>query len=111
MKDLSREEELRKQISRLEDACEKKKWLRVRNTFLVLSGVIYLVAFAWGEMSDIKEYLSWLVGAPIIAGLIMFVSMMVLLYIIGGALEDERVIAMLKGKLNAINHFINSKDE
>ena len=108
MKDLSREEELRKQISRLEDACEKKKWLRVRNTFLVLSGVIYLVAFICGKMSNIKGYLSWIVGAMIIAGLLMFVSMMVSLYVTGGAMEDERVIATLKGELNAIKYH-NSK--
>mgnify|MGYP006988382327 CR=1 FL=1 len=102
-----RAELLRQIISRAKAACDKKKWLRVRNTFFVLSGAIYLAAFAWGEMSNIKDYLIWLVCAPIFAGLIMFGSMVVLLYILKGGMEDEKYIASLEGELNATVRFNN----
>lgn len=107
-----REELLRQLISRAEDACEKKKGKRVLRTFLVLSGVVYLAAFAWGAMSSIKDYLLWLVGSPLFAGLIMFGSMLVMLYICHGAIEDAKYIASLNGELNAtvrFNHRINKE--
>lgn len=111
MKDLSREEELRQQISRLKDACEKKKGLRLRNTFLVFSGVVYLAAQYFGEMSNIIDYLCWLVAAPILAGLIMFGATLLLLYITAGASEDEKYIARLEGELMATMRFNEKKDE
>ena len=100
MKDLSKEEILRQQISIMEDACEKRKWERVKKTFFVLSGVVYLIAFMCDGMKDIKNYLLWLLGAPIVAGFIMFISLIVLLYIIIGADEDNKAIAKLKARLN-----------
>lgn len=100
-----REELLRQLISRAKDACEKKKQKRVIKTFLVLSGVVYLVAHCFGEMSNIKEYLCWLVVAPIFAGLIMFGSMLVLLYILKGGMDDKTYIASLEGELNATFRF------
>lgn len=102
-----REELLRQLISRAEDACEKRKEKRVLRTFLVLSGVVYLAAFTWGEMNSIKDYLLWLVGAPLLAGLIIFGSALVLLYIHHGAMEDAKYIASLNGELNATVRFNN----
>lgn len=105
-----REELLRQLISNAEKSCEKKKQKRVIRTFLVLSGVVYLAAFAWGKMNSIVEYLGWLVAAPIIAALIIFCSMLVTIHISSGALEDAKYIASLNGELNAtvrFNHRIN----
>ena len=108
-----REELLRQIISRAKDACEKKKQKRVVKTFLVLSGVVYLVVFAFGEMREIKDYLGWLIGAPILSGLIILGSVIVLLHIIKGGMEDAKYIASLEGELNATMRFNNrkSKDE
>lgn len=101
-----REELLRQLISRAEATSEKRKGKRVLRTFLVFSGVVYLAAFAFGEMDSIKDYLAWLVVAPIFAGLIMFGSALLLLYIFHGALEDAKYIASLNGELNATGRFI-----
>ena len=105
-----RAEFLRGLILAREKACEKEKWLRVKKTFLVLSGAVYLLALEFGEMSGAKEYLGWLLVAPVLAGLIMFGSMLVLLYITSGVREEERYIARLEGELDAIMRF-NKKDE
>ena len=109
MKD--REELLRQIISRAKDACDEKKHRRVIRTFLVFSAVVYLAAQCFGEMSSIKEYLGWLIAAPILAGLIMFGSALLLLYIHNGAMEDEKYIASLEGELNATVRFNRKKDE
>lgn len=100
-----REELLKQIISRAKDACEKKQWKRIKRTFLIFSGVVYLAAQYFGEMSNIKEYLCWLIAAPILAGLIMFGSTLLLLYIWSGAMEDEKYIASLEGELNATVRF------
>jgi hypothetical protein len=102
-----REELLRQIISRAKDACEKKQQKRVIRTFLVFSGVVYLAAQYFGAMSSIKEYLCWLIVAPILAGLIMFGAILLLLYITSGALEDAKYIASLEGELNATIRFNN----
>jgi phosphatidylserine synthase len=102
-----REKLLRQLISKAEDACEKRKQKRVIRTFFVLSGVVYLAAFSWGSMNSIKDYLLWLIGAPILAGLIIFGSALVLLYIFNGAMEDAKYIASLNGELNATVRFNN----
>ncbi len=103
MKELSREEQLRKQIEVMRKVNEKRKWERVKNTFFVLSGVVYVIAFSCGEMSgDIKAYLAWLIIAPVFAVIIMCVSLLVLMHINSGALEDEETVARLEGKLSEI---------
>lgn len=101
-----REKLLRQLISNAEKASEKKQWVRVKKTFLVFSGVVYLAALSWGEMDSVIDYLLWLVVAPFFAGLIMFGSMLLLLYIFHGALEDAKYIASLNGELNATSRFI-----
>ena len=111
MKD--REELLRQLISRAKDSCEKKKQKRVIRTFLVFSGCVYLVAQYFGAMSNIKEYLGWLIAAPILAGLIMFGAVLLLLHIHNGAMEDQKYLASLEGELNATIRFNirKNKDE
>lgn len=102
MKDLSKEKELRQRIFEMADACDKKKWLRVKRTFFVLSGVIYLMALMYGGISDIKDCLWLLLIAPFAAGFVMFISYGVLFYIIDGAMKDEKDIAKKIGELEAI---------
>ena len=106
-----REELLRQLISRAKDACEKKKQKRVLKTFLVLSGVIYLLAFMFDAINSITEFLGWLVAAPFLAGLIMYGATLLLLYIHKGAMEDAKYIASLEGELNATFRFNRKKDE
>lgn len=96
------EEKLRQQIYHLREESEKRKWMRTKKTFLVLSGVVYLAAFMFREMNCVLDYLSWIVYAPIFAGLYMYISSLVLLHINRGSLEDEKTIARLQGKLDAI---------
>ena len=108
MIDLLKEEaRLRKEIEKLDKLFDKKKGKRVLRTFLVFSVVVYLAAQYFGEMSSIKDYLIWIVGAPFFAGLIMFGAMLLLLYIWGGAMEDEKYLANLKGQLQAIMRLNN----
>lgn len=102
MKDLSREEKLEKQILEMAEKCGDKKWQRVKRTFFVLSGAIYLLAFMYGGVDETKEFLYMLIIAPFAAGFVMFISLMVLLYIISGAMEDEKAIAKKTGELEAI---------
>lgn len=101
--DLSEKEKLRHQLSKMKDECDKKKWSRVKRTFFVLTGILYIVLFACGisgEISDIKECLYLIVGVPAMAALVMFVSLLVLLYIVSGAMKDEKAIVKLESELN-----------
>lgn len=105
---LEREEKTKRHISDLErliyekdDAFDREQGKRVKITFLVLSGIIYLVAFMSDKTSG-TDYLRWILAAPIMAGLIMFVSYGVWAYIIHGALKRAETIAGLKGELIAI---------
>ena len=111
MKDLSREEELRQLVLRLRDAYDKKKWVRIRNTFFALSGVLYLLTLYYGEISGIKDFIYWLIGVPILAGFIMFISLGILFYIITESLEEEKTIARLVGKLEGIEEVKRSEKD
>ena len=103
MKDLSKEERLEQEILEMAEKCGDKKWMRIKKTFFILSGVIYLIAFMVGIIrGDIEEYLGWLIVAPIMAGLAIIISYAVLSYIITGALEDEKKNTKKIGELNAI---------
>jgi hypothetical protein len=106
-----REEKLRQRILEMAHTCGDKKWKRVKRTFLVLSGAIYLLVFMYGkEINDIKDFLTILIGVPIASGFIMFIAYAILAYIITGALEEEKAIARLEGELNAIK-FSDKKEK
>lgn len=116
MKDLSREEKLRQQL--LEKAYEygDKKWMRVKRTFFILSGIIYLPLFyaiLKGEISGIKDIFYVLIGTPVFAGFIMFIAYGILFYIIDGAMKYEKDLAELKGRLDEIefNKYSGHEDE
>ena len=102
MKDLSREEKLERRIYLLEEASENKKWKRTKITFFVLSAVVYLIVFMNNGMNSIQDFLLWIVGAPLCAGFIMFISCLVLLYMTIGAVQENEEINRLKGELDAI---------
>ena len=106
MEDSSKEEKAKQEISELEKLISEKdyafdaeQWKRVKRTFLVLSGVIYLVMFMQGAISGTKEFFEWLIVAPVMAGFIMLISYGVLCYIMNGALKRAATISELKGRL------------
>lgn len=103
MKELSREEQLRKQIEEMKEVSEKRKWQRTKKTFFVLTGAIYLIAFMCGEMGgDIKVYLEWLIISPVFAAIIMGISSLVYLCLTFGMPNYDKTIAKLEAELNAI---------
>lgn len=109
MKDLSKEErteqhiaKLEKRISELSNDCRKNKWLRTKLTFFVLSGLVYVIALGAEIISGTVGLLSWLIFAPLIAIGVMFISYMVLAYIINGVTKDMFAIGEMEGRLVAI---------
>ena len=116
MRDLEREKELERLIYEKSNACSEKKWVRLKRTFFVLSGGIYLLTIYYGLKSDkididLEYLLSWLVASPVMAGFALLISYGILHYIITNSLEEEKEIANLKGKLIERKYFANSKDE
>lgn len=106
MKDLSREEriaQLEKLISEKDEFFDKEQGKRCIGTFLVLSGAIYLMALKYGEISGIW-YLMWLIIAPIMSGIIMFVSFGICYYIMSGAIRRAETLAELKGRLYELKY-------
>ena len=97
--------ELERQISVKDNIFDKEQGKRLKRTFFVLSGVIYLLVLYFGlELNkiNIAYCLGWLVLSPIMAGGIMFISSMVLLHITNGAIYRTETIAKLKGELTAV---------
>ena len=116
MKDLAREKELERLILEYANACSQKKWVRLKRTFFSVSGAIYLLTIYYGIESDkididIEYLLSCLAASPVMAGLVMLVSYGILYYVITGAMEEEKHIAELRGKLIERKHFMNNKDQ
>lgn len=107
MKDLSKEERLEQEILEMAEKCGDKKWLRVKRTFFILSGVIYLIELYCVlkvGISDINidTICGFLFAPPFVAGFIMFISYGILFYIIDGSMKEEKAIAKKIGELNAI---------
>ena len=111
-----REEELRRIIRERVNECDENKWMRVKRTFFALSGGVYLLALFYGLESDkididIEYLVSWLIVAPILAGFIFIISYGILHYMIAGALEEEKTIARLVGKLEGIEEVKRSEKD
>lgn len=102
MKDLSKEENLERRIYLLEEASENKKWKRTKITFFVLSAVVYFIFIMSDRMNSLADFLGWIIVAPICAGFVMFISCLVMAYMITGATRENEEINRLKGELNAI---------
>ena len=107
MKESSKEERAKQHISKLEKRiselavdCRKNKWLRIRVTFFVLSGLVYLIALSFCD--SIAEILGWLIFAPLVAISVMFISYAILAYIINGVKKDIFAIGEMVGRKDAI---------
>lgn len=102
MRNLSREEELERRIYLLDKAVDDDKWKRTKTTFFVLSAAIYCIAFMSDRMECLQDFLGWIIIAPILAGVVMFVSVGVTMYMTTGAIQGVEKIAKLQGELDAI---------
>ena len=107
MKDLSKEErtrqhilKLEKRISELAVDCRKNKLLRIKVTFFILSGLVYVIAMAF--FNNISDFLVWLIFAPLIAIGIMFMSYVILAYTIDGVKKDMFAIGQMVGRKEAL---------
>ena len=113
MKDLSKEEKLEQEILTMAKKCGDKKWLRVKRTFFVISGGIYLIAF-FPFLNEVVSDISidiicgFLFAPPMMAGIVMFLSWAVLFYIVDGSMKEEKAIAKKIGELNAIKFSKNT---
>lgn len=114
MKYLSKEK-LRQEIFDMAERCNEQKWKRCKKTFFVLCGVIYLLllwyALKDGSISDINFINSvYLFVVPILvaaflAGLVLFASCIVTLYMSNNAMKDEKAIAKKMGEFYAVEMF------
>lgn len=114
MKYLSKEK-LRQEIFEMAERCNEQKWKRCKKTFFVLCGVIYLLllwyALKDGSISDINFINSvYLFVVPILvaaflAGLVLFASCIVTLYMSNNAMKDEKAIARKMGEFYAVEMF------
>ena len=107
MKELSKEERLEQEILKMADEYGDKRWQRVKRTFFVISGAIYLIELCFilkGGIGDISiDVICGFIFAPLVAaGFIMFLSWAVLSYIITGSMKEEKAVAKKLGELNAI---------
>ena len=107
MKDLTKEEMLEQEILKMAEKCSDAKWSRVKRTFFVLCGCLYLLLLYYiskdgiGDIS-IETIFGLIFAPPVAAGFVMFISYGILFYIIDGAMKDEKAIAKKIGELNAI---------
>ena len=120
MKDLSREERLEQDILRLEKRISeiskesrKNKWLRIKITFLILSGVVYFIALEGDIINNTSGLFWWLIIAPLMAIAVMVISYLVLAYIINGVMKDVFAIGKMEGRLSEIqfNKYDNCEKE
>ena len=118
MKDFSREErELEQRISKMAKEYGENKWSRIKRTFLVLSGGIYLLSIYNGlknDLIDIEYLLSWLGIAPVMAGFLFLISLGVLYHILDNTVKERIIIAKLEGKLLGMKYatvLLSDKDE
>jgi hypothetical protein len=109
MEDLSKEEEREQRISRLEKRIletsnegKKNKWLRIRLTFFILSGLVYYIALDAEIISGTIGLLGWLIFAPLIAVGVMSIAYLILAYIINGVIKDAFAIGKMVGRKDEI---------
>ena len=123
MQELSREEK-EQEIARVERliaekdyAFDEEQWKRVKRTFFVTTGAIYLIGLYYlldGGIGDINiaamlsnisidaiyGIFALLVLPMFIAGFIMFISYGVMFYIISGAIKKAETVSYWEGRLS-----------
>ena len=141
MKNLSKAERLNQRIEELErqiyvkdNIFDKEQGKRVKRTFFVVCGVIYILFLGFALASDTNTsfinitsdmntmeiietifsvifFLTF--GVGFLAGFIMFISYGVWFYIDNGAMKRVETIAKLEGELNAVKSekYNNLEDE
>ena len=120
MEDLSREEKIEQEVSRLEKRIselaierKKEKWLRTKLTFFILSGFVFFIVLKWGVENDVKGLWGCLIFSPVITIAVMFMAYVILAYIINGVIKDTFAIGEMLGRQDAIklSKCNNSLDE
>lgn len=97
-----REEEIEKRMYEKAYIYGERKWMRVKRTFLVLSAIIYLGAFVNDAMNCLRDFLVWILIAPVMAGMLMAISLAVMGYVLIESMKEEKELARMQGKIDAI---------
>lgn len=97
-----REEEIEKRMCEKAEIYDERKWVRVKRTFLVLSAIIYVGAFALDAMDSLRDFLVWILVAPVMAGMLIAIAFAVVSYIVIESMKEEKELARLQGKIDAI---------
>ena len=97
-----REEEIERQMHEKAEIYDERKWMRVKRTFLVLSAIIYVGAFALDAMDSLRDFLVWILVAPVMAGMLIAMAFAVVSYIVIESMKEEKELARLQGKIDAI---------
>lgn len=111
VRDFTLEERLEQQLMKMADEVGRKKWMRIKRTFFVLTVVFYFV-FLGLVLKDFEmsvKNLFYLIVTPILcatyaASLVMFISYAVLFYIINNTLKEEKAIAKKLGEYEAVKY-------
>lgn len=96
---------LENRISEMAEDFRKKRWLRIKITFCVVSVIVFALAFELDKINDIQGFLLWLVISPVLSILIMFIAYLILAYIIDGVKKDIFAIGEMSGMLSEIKYF------
>lgn len=99
---MSREQELKNLIWEHEKMYEKRKQKLVIKTLIVLSICFYIAGIIFGMTQELIDYLSGLVVAVVVAGIFMFVAVLVLTPILNIQEREVSDITRLKIELENI---------
>ena len=107
MNDLSKEERLEQLILKKAEKYGENKWLRIKRTFFIICGALYLIELYFVLMYgiseiDIEAILGFLFIPPFVAGFIMFISLGVWSYVLDKTVKERIEIAKLEGRLEEI---------
>ena len=94
--------EIERQALEKAEVFGERKWMRVKRTFLVLCAIIYVGAFALDAMNSLRDFLVWVLVAPVMAGMLMAISFAVVSYIVIESMKEEKELARMLGKIDAI---------
>ena len=94
--------DLEKRISEMSKDCGKKRRLRIKITFCILSVIVFFIALESDKINDIQGLLFWIIMSPFFSILIMFTSYLILGYIIDGVIKDMFAIGEMSGTLSEI---------